>query len=62
MSRPNVLDQKIMSKIAKKIGKKDIRSVNVMVSRKASKLGVSAEAGVNCTSTAAIAVFNLATL
>lgn len=44
MSRPNILDQKIMSKIAKKIGKKDIRSINVMVSQKASKLGISAEA------------------
>ncbi|MCX6723688.1 MAG: hypothetical protein NT155_00760 [Candidatus Staskawiczbacteria bacterium] len=33
-----------MSKIAKKIGKKDITAINVMVSKKASKLGISAEA------------------
>jgi uncharacterized protein (TIGR02391 family) len=33
-----------MSKIAKKIGKKGIVSVNTMVSRKADKLGISAEA------------------
>lgn len=44
MGRPRILDQKIMSKIAKKIGKKDITAVNNIVSRKASKLGVSAEA------------------
>ncbi len=44
MGRPNILDQKLMSKIAKKIGKKDIRAINVMVSQKASKLGISAEA------------------
>ena len=44
MGRPRILDQKIMLKIAKKIGKKDITVVNNIVSRKASKLGVSAEA------------------
>jgi len=44
MGRPSILDPKIMSKIAKKLGKKDRTSINVMVSQKASKLGVSAEA------------------
>ena len=44
MARPRILDQKIMSKIAKKLGKKDITAVNGIVSKKASKLGISAEA------------------
>jgi len=44
MARPRILDQKIMSKIAKKLGKKDIIVVNCIVSKKASKLGISAEA------------------
>lgn len=44
MARPRILDQKIMSKIAKKLGKKNITAVNVIVSNKASKLGISAEA------------------
>lgn len=44
MARPRILDSKIMSKVAKKLGKKDITAVNGMVSRKASKLGISAEA------------------
>ncbi len=44
MGRPRILDQNIMSKIAKKIGKRDINAVNVMVSKKADKLGISAEA------------------
>lgn len=44
MARPRILDQKIMSKIAKKLGKKDIIVVNRIVSKKASKLGISAEA------------------
>jgi len=44
MPRPRILDPKIMSKIAKKIGKKDITAINRMVSRKAAKLGISAEA------------------
>ena len=44
MGRPRILDQKIMSKIAKKIGKKDITAVNGMVSKKAAKFGISAEA------------------
>lgn len=44
MARPRILDAKIMTKIAKKVGKKDITAVNRMVSRKASKLGISSEA------------------
>ncbi len=44
MGRPRILDAKIMSKIAKKIGKKDITAVNNMVSKKAGKLGILAEA------------------
>lgn len=44
MARPRILDSKIMSKVAKKLGKKDIVAVNGMVSKKASKLGISAEA------------------
>lgn len=44
MARPRILDPKIMSKIAKKLGKKDIITVNGMVSKKAFKLGISAEA------------------
>jgi Protein of unknown function (Hypoth_ymh). len=44
MARPRILDQKIMLKIAEKLGKKNIKIVNGIVSRKASKLGISAEA------------------
>jgi hypothetical protein len=44
MGRPRILDQKIMSKIAKKLGRKDITVVNGIVSKKAAKLGVSSEA------------------
>ena len=44
MARPRVLDKKIMSKIAKKIGKKNLTAINSMVSKKASRLGISAEA------------------
>ena len=44
MGRPRILDTKIMSKIAKKTGKRDIIAVNRMVSGKAAKLGISAEA------------------
>jgi hypothetical protein len=44
MPRPRILDLKIMSKIAKKIGNKGITAVNSMVSKKAAKLGISAEA------------------
>ncbi len=38
-----ILDGKIMSKIAQKIGNKKLTTVNVMVSKKAAKLGISAE-------------------
>jgi uncharacterized protein (TIGR02391 family) len=44
MGRPRILDEKIMSKIAEKLGKDDITKINAMVSRKARKLGISAEA------------------
>lgn len=44
MARPRILDQKIMSKIAKKLGKNDFTFVNGMVSKKAWKHGISAEA------------------
>ncbi len=44
MARPRILDPKIMSKIAKKLGKSHVSDVNSMVSRKAGKLGISAEA------------------
>jgi len=43
MARPRILDQKIMLKIAKKLGKKNIVAINGIVSNKASKLGISAE-------------------
>jgi uncharacterized protein (TIGR02391 family) len=39
-----VLDPSIMSKLAKKLGKSKLSAINVMVSRKAAKLGISAEA------------------
>ena len=39
-----ILDEKIMDKLAGKLGKSKIADVNVVVSRKASKLGISAEA------------------
>lgn len=39
-----ILDEKIMNKLAAKLGKPKITSVNVLVSKKASKLGISAEA------------------
>lgn len=44
MARPRILDPKIMLKIAKKLGKANVVAVNGMVSKKASKLGISAEA------------------
>lgn len=44
MGRPVILDRKIMSKIAGKLGKGKITAINSMVSKKASKLGISAEA------------------
>ena len=44
MGRPRILDEKLMQKIAKKLGKRDLKSVNILVSKKADKLGVSPEA------------------
>jgi len=44
MGRPAILDRKLMGKIAAKLGKKEIKVVNGMVSRRAAKLGISAEA------------------
>jgi hypothetical protein len=44
MARPRILDEKIMSKLAKKLGKKNITTINGMVSRRASQLGISPEA------------------
>jgi len=44
MGRHRILDKKIMLKIAKKLGKEDISAINGMVSKKAAKLGISAEA------------------
>src|SRR5438552_686591 len=44
MARPRILDQKLMKKIARRIGNKDVTAVNGIVSRRAAKLGVSAEA------------------
>jgi hypothetical protein len=44
MARPRILDKNIMTKIGKKLGKGDLYSVNNIVSKKASKLGISAEA------------------
>ena len=43
MGRPAILDRKLMGKIAAKLGKRDLTGVNGIVSRKASKFGVSAE-------------------
>src|SRR5438874_1896376 len=43
MPRPRILDQKLMEKIARRIGKKNITSINSMVSKRAAKLGVSSE-------------------
>lgn len=44
MGRRRVLDPKIMSKLAKKLRKAKLTAINVMVSQKAAKLGISAEA------------------
>jgi len=44
MSRPRLLDKGLLQKVCKKLGKKDIRKINVMVSQKASNLGISPEA------------------
>lgn len=44
MGRPRILDEGIMRKIAKKVGKQDLLPINKMVSAKARRLGISAEA------------------
>ena len=44
MGRPRILDEKLMRKVAKKLGKHDLKPVNNMVSSKADKLGISPEA------------------
>jgi hypothetical protein len=44
MARPRILDRRIMSKLADKLGKRNPAAINVMVSKKAAKLGISAEA------------------
>jgi Protein of unknown function (Hypoth_ymh) len=43
MGRPRILDRKIMTKLAKKLGKRDLHAVNSMVSARASKKGISSE-------------------
>ena len=43
MARHFILDQKLLSKIANKLGKKDIGSIRNKVSKRAAKLGVSSE-------------------
>ena len=44
MGRPRILDEKVMTKLAKKLGKRDLYAVNNMVSARASKKGISSEA------------------
>jgi len=44
MPRSRILDVKLLGKIARKLDKKELRKINVMVSKKASKLGISPEA------------------
>lgn len=39
-----ILDEKLMEKVAEKLGKRDLADVNKIVSRKASQLGISSEA------------------
>ena len=43
MGRPRILDERIMTKLAKKLGKRDLHAVNNMVSARASKKGISSE-------------------
>src|SRR2546426_10749898 len=43
MARPRILDERIMTKLAKKLGKRELRAVNSMVSARASKKGISSE-------------------
>jgi hypothetical protein len=44
MGRRPILDSKLVSKLVKKYGKRDIQQIRVMVSKKAAKHGISAEA------------------
>lgn len=44
MARPRLLDKNLLQKVCQKLGKKDIKRINVMVSQKASNLGISPEA------------------
>lgn len=44
MARPRFLDQKLLDKVRQKLGKSKGSSINVIVSQKASSLGVSSEA------------------
>jgi len=44
MGRPRILDEKLLKKIAKKLNKANVASINVIVSKRAGKLGISSEA------------------
>jgi hypothetical protein len=43
MARPRILDERIMTKLARKLGKRELRAVNSIVSARASKKGISSE-------------------
>ncbi|MFA5831131.1 MAG: TIGR02391 family protein [Candidatus Paceibacterota bacterium] len=43
MSRPRILDEKLLEKVRQKLKKNNIKDVNVVVSQKASSLGISSE-------------------
>lgn len=42
--RPRILDEKLMQKLATRLGKPDLTDINKLVSRRAAKLGISSEA------------------
>jgi len=44
MSRTRTLDERLLKKVARKLNKRDLRDINVLVSKKANKLGISSEA------------------
>jgi uncharacterized protein (TIGR02391 family) len=44
MGRPRLLDEGLMRKLAKKLGKSDLVPINKMISKKAARLGISSEA------------------
>lgn len=44
MSRPRILDVNLLRKVASKLKKNDLKKVNVVISQKADKLGISPEA------------------